>query len=105
MTHRGMFTAACRQEVAVGMPVARPPPAQIPACATNALGSYLGYNVQTRGNIRLKVRGSMLPLIQSYCLPYSFERILQSCLAQCPDPGLLKQVSLGQPPFLHRLSH
>ena len=47
----------------------------------------------------------MLPSNQLYCLPYSFERILQSNLTACPDPGFLKQVPLGQPPFLNRLRH
>ncbi len=45
------------ETVAVGTAGCPAPPAQIPACATNALGSYLGYDAQAlRGTSALSGR-------------------------------------------------
>ena len=45
----GLIAYRKPKDIGSGRNAGRPaPPAQIPACATNALGSYLGYNVQTR---------------------------------------------------------
>ena len=42
----------------------------------------------------------MLPT-QPCHLPFPVRRILQSCLALCPDLGLPNRISLGQTTFLH----
>jgi hypothetical protein len=42
-------------------------------------------------------------LIQPCHLPYSVERIAQSCLTLCSDPGSSSRVPLSQPPFLNQL--